>query len=247
MIRNQSIIAVIPARAGSKGIPNKNLSKVGERSLVEWAIWSSLNSAKIKFTIVTSDSLEILNHGRRFVETHLAEKANDIYFHNRRLELATDKSMIIATLKEIVSLFGLTTENCNGVLLMQPTSPFRKQGEVDEFLKFAYRNEKYCPTVSVKEVEDSHPARMYRMNANQELAHISVFREEEFLPRQELTKLYLRDGAYYLMSVDMIQRGSPVKAESLGYIRKYPYNINIDSQSDLDLAKSEFSRISDEL
>jgi len=241
------VIALIPARGGSKGIKNKNLQRVGDLTLVEWAIRAAVNSELVSKVIVTSDSDKIISNASLFVEKSLLENKKIVYFHKRPSELSTDNSKIIETLREIVRSFSLSESNCDAILMLQPTSPFRKAREVDQFLDFSQENGSYFPSVSIKEVTDSHPARMYFLNKNNKLTHSSFLKMEEFFPRQELTKLYLRDGAYYLMTLDMIRNGIPVVHESKAFLRTYPFNLNIDDQSDLELARIEYHMVKSEL
>jgi CMP-N,N'-diacetyllegionaminic acid synthase len=245
MIRE--IVAVVPARGGSKGIKDKNLTQVGSLSLLERAINAGLNSQLVKTILITSDSEKVLKHARDFVSQNLQSRDKEFIFHKRSSSLASDSSLISETLKAIFNQYSLLFSNDTGILLLQPTSPFRRKMEVDEFLKFTYSSGSFRPGVSVKEVSDSHPARMYVLNSNNTLRHSGYYQEEEFYPRQSLSKLFLRDGAFYLLNKKMIEMATPVTEDSMGFRRIYPYTINIDSQSDLELARLEFENISHEL
>jgi CMP-N-acetylneuraminic acid synthetase len=247
MNSQSTVIAVIPARGGSKGIKNKNLQKVGGLTLVEWSIRAAVNSELVSSVILTSDSEEILSSATMFVKKLPLGDITKVHFHKRPDILASDNSEIIETLREIVRSFSLSRSNCDAILMLQPTSPFRRAREVDHFLEFSLDNGNYMPSVSVKEVTDSHPARMYFIDENRRLAHSLFFKNEEFSPRQSLTKLYLRDGAYYLMTLEMIENGTPVVDKSKAFLRTYPFNLNIDENSDLELSRIEFQKVKNEL
>jgi CMP-N,N'-diacetyllegionaminic acid synthase len=243
MSKGLRIIAVIPARGGSKGIPNKNLQKIGELTLVEWTIRAALKSEIVSRVIVTSDSTKILSVASEFVRNSFPSSAQKVEFHNRSKALASDTSKIMDTLKEVVNLYSISENNCDAILMLQPTSPLRKRGEIDHFLEFATNSGRVVPAVSVRAVCDGHPARMYFRDNEDILVHCNFLREEEFLPRQELTQLYLRDGCYYLMSLNMISKGTPVMEKSKAFIRDYPFNLNIDESSDLELSRIEYCKV----
>jgi CMP-N,N'-diacetyllegionaminic acid synthase len=247
MTKQPQIVGVIPARGGSKGIPNKNLQRIGDLTLTEWAIRAALQSDLIPTLIITSDSTDILKVATNYVKNFFPHQFEKVHFHNRSEALATDDSKIADTLKAIVDFYSISESNCQGVLMLQPTSPFRRKGEIDLFLKFAKESDNFLPTVSVKEVTDSHPARMYFKNNQERLVHSNVFKNEEFFSRQELTRLYLRDGSYYLMSLEMIGEGKPVSENSKAFVRGYPFNLNIDEYSDLELSRIEYQKVCDDL
>jgi len=238
-----SVIAFIPARGGSKGIKDKNLQKVGPYTLVEWAVRAALASKIIRRIIVSSDSDAILDEAKRSEVDSGQGETSRVILHRRSKNLSQDNSKVMETVKEVYDFYNKCYGEISTMLMLQPTSPLRKPGEVDHFLQFSFRNRKYQPAVSIRRVEDSHPARMYVMQENNSLYHCNFLRNEEFFPRQKLSKLYLRDGGFYLFTKDMIENSIPVVEPSLGFVREFPFNVNIDSPSDLELANIEFKKM----
>ena len=110
-------IAIIPARANSKAIPNKNLKKIGSHSLLGWSILAAIESRCFDKIIVTTDGNLIMDEAR-------------IYGVNivvRPPELALDNARSIDAIKHTINYLGINEGTC---VLLQPTSPFRNSGHI---------------------------------------------------------------------------------------------------------------------
>ena len=111
MINNKRILGLIPARAGSKGIPNKNMVLFNGKPLIHWTITAAQNSNYIDEISVSTDDPIIQNYAR--------EKGcnADVL---RPTHLATDSASSIDVIKEVLERH----DNFDYLLLLQPTSPF---------------------------------------------------------------------------------------------------------------------------
>ena len=249
------IVAMVPARGGSKGIIDKNLQMIGDHSLVQRTIRSCMNSRKVDAIVVSSDSIRILesvneeldfrcaSSWKDFLVTNnvlkVSHQAIPVYFHLRDTIDSGDKSLIGKTIKNLNNTFSRILRDDVAILMLQPTTPFRKIQEIDDFLSVCITEGIVHSAVSIRKVEDTHPARMYTLDGYQ-LKHLGMFEDFQFAPRQALPDVYLRDGAFYLITHDQCNREMPVSKDSRFYIRSYPYTINIDTLSDLILAREEF-------
>ena len=116
------ILAFIPARGGSKGIPNKNIKLFNGKPLIEWTIDSALKSKLISKVIVSSDSQKILSISKKLgAETVLRPK-------NISGDFATTESAIKHYIKN-------TKESFDTIVLLSPTSPIRKINDIDNAIK----------------------------------------------------------------------------------------------------------------
>ena len=248
------IYALIPARAGSKGIPNKNLQKIGGHSLIQRSMSHALESQLIDGIVISSDSLEIVSSALEMIDglsgrlsidnlkqgslSLLEDCPSNIFIHYRTAILSGDISLIGETVKEVHYMLKdiLAEDVC--ILLLQPTTPFRSRGEVDSFIISCTSDGLIQDCVSVMKVEDHHPARMYTAMGDR-LKNLGIYEEQEFAPRQFLSDVYLRDGGFYMISPTQCRVGQPVGKSSKYFVRTYPFNINIDSTSDLVLAREE--------
>jgi N-acylneuraminate cytidylyltransferase len=119
MIEGQSVLAVIPARGGSKGVPRKNLRDVAGRPLIAWTIAAARGSSHIDRLVLSSDDEEIMETARRH--------GCDVPFR-RPAELATDEADSMAVVMHAVETLA---ERYDYVVLLQPTSPLRASADID--------------------------------------------------------------------------------------------------------------------
>ena len=118
MIANKSIIAIIPARGGSKGVPGKNIKDLCGKPLIVWTIEAALRSSYIDTVLVTSDDDDILK----------ISEAAGAKIIKRPSNLATDESPSMDAVLHALD----TTAKHNVVILLQPTSPLRNEQHIDE-------------------------------------------------------------------------------------------------------------------
>lgn len=123
----KKILALIPARGGSKGIPNKNIKLFNGRPLIEWSIKLALQSKLISKIVVSSDSLKILNISKKL--------GADIILRPKNIsgDNATTESAILHCIKYFNNEFET-------IVLLSPTSPLRKKKDIDNAIKFFNRN-----------------------------------------------------------------------------------------------------------
>ena len=248
------VIGIIPARGGSKGVVDKNLQFVGDWTLVQRTIKYGLVSNHLDALIISSDSNEILKSASEvclpeqvfgYTEDFEIDKVTHgeqnrlmpVLLQKRPSFLSQDNSRIVDLLNHLLRQVEKNTSQSDAFyfLLLQPTSPFRQTDEIDRFLEASGVLEVPGSAISVKEVQDEHPARMYTLSEGT-LTHLGLYPDFEFFPRQELPKLFLRDGGYYFLHPETIRSGRMVSDTSQYFIRKFPYSLNIDKPEDLIFA-----------
>ncbi|MEK9969421.1 MAG: acylneuraminate cytidylyltransferase family protein [Ferrovibrio sp.] len=118
-------IAIIPARAGSKRVPNKNLRRCAGRPLIAWTCDAAVNASLIDRTILSTDSESIASAGRRYgIEVPFL----------RPPELSGDQVPMIDVMLHLLNWLEQTGSTVNVVVLLQPTSPLRTAGHIDAAL-----------------------------------------------------------------------------------------------------------------
>ena len=123
MIGNKKILAMIPARSGSKGIIGKNIKKIGGKPLIAWPIEAAKSSKYIDKIIVSTDSDEIAS---------VALKYGAEIPYLRPTDLAQDKSTTYSVIKNILSYYKKLNEIYDYFVLLEPTSPLTTPKDVDE-------------------------------------------------------------------------------------------------------------------
>ncbi|MDR1884374.1 MAG: acylneuraminate cytidylyltransferase family protein [Prevotella sp.] len=132
-MENHNILAIIPARGGSKGLPNKNIKPLLGKPLIAYAI-EALNSSKYPMDIVIStDSKVISEVGNKFGVTSVM----------RPPELATDTSLVIDTVKYTINYLKKTGKTYNVLLLIEPTNPLRNNEDIDDALDFFFNTSSF--------------------------------------------------------------------------------------------------------
>jgi CMP-N-acetylneuraminic acid synthetase len=224
LLQNMKILAVISARGGSKGVPNKNIRPLNGKPLIYWTIKEALLSKFITRTIVSSDSPEIIKIANSFgCETPF----------KRRKDLALDTTASIDVVLDAV-------EKCPGydwVILLQPTSPFRKACHIDGAIeRTLLHNAKSC--VSVVMVEEN-PHWMYKINVNFKLE--KIIDENIYQRRQDLPKIFRLNGAIYFSKISrLINERTFVDKDTISYEMSQKESIDIDTEYDLKLSQDIF-------
>ena len=242
-------VIVIPARGGSKGIPDKNLQIVGGYPLVVRTLMQAFEFKSNFSIIVSTDSQAILDEITNFLgleHVNLQTVNYDSIFnlgrvtvHYRSQEFSDSKALIGNMLKNLrlICLENLRSYEC--WILLQPTSPFRSKEEIHRIASSIKENfGPHDSWVSVKKVEDSHPARMYEfLPSSNKLSSLPGYKHLKAVRRQDLDPVYLRDGAFYCISDSLVSEGKQFSDDPTPIIRNEPWTINIDNEFDLAVAR----------
>ena len=221
------ILAIIPARGGSKGVPRKNIKNLGGKPLLAYTVESAQSSNFIDRLIVSTDDEEIMNVAKS-LEVEVPFK--------RPKELAQDQSGSIGVVKHAVNYFEKRGEYFDAVLLLQVTSPFREQGFIDQAIE-KFINSGADALVSVLPVpHEYNPHWIFEAGENDYLK-IATGDEEIIKRRQDLPKAFYRDGSIYITKTEVIKEGS-FFGNKLTYIESNPTQyVNIDTVKDWEKAE----------
>lgn len=221
MYKDKKILAVIPARGGSKGIPSKNIFNVGGQPLIKYTIDCAKNSKYLDRAVISTDSMEI----KRVAE----ECGGDVPFM-RPTELALDTSKTIDCIVHAVNSLKELGEEYDYVMIIQNTVPLRKGWHVDESIeKIVDSNERSL--VSVTEVEQ-HPILMRTLNEDGTLKNLLPM--SSTMRRQDFPKFYKVDGAIAIQKIDEeFNLDTSINDGKLAYIMESKYSIDIDNYIDI--------------
>jgi len=220
------VLAVIPARGGSKGIRRKNLSLVGGKPLIQHTIESALDCSKIDKLVVSTEDVEIRNVCAS-LGAELVERPD---------ELSQDETLTYPVVEHALSEVEAKTKSTyEAVLLLQPTTPFRSRSDIEAAIKTLEESDADS-VVSVVDVGANHPARM-KIIEDGLLKNFSGTTFEDMRPRQELNQVFIRNGAIYLTTrKSFFESKSLVGARCLPLVMPAERSINIDGEMDLVFA-----------
>lgn len=218
------ILALIPARGGSKGIPGKNIIDVGGLPLIAHSIRAAKKSKLVDKVIVSTDSAEIAKVAKKY-----GAQAPFL----RPKKISGDKSPTIDAVLHALDWLEAHGEKFHAIALLEPTSPLRKNDDIDNAIKLLLKNfNKADAVVSVGEVHLEHPSVMKVINKNylkpflpgNKKIHQSRLRRGSSMPlasgRQQLSTVYFPYGVIYLCKANVLR-----KEKSFYPKRIIPYKI----------------------
>lgn len=222
------ILAVIPARGGSKGIPGKNIKKLGDRPLIAYSIEAVKQSRLISKAILSSDSEDIIT---------IAQKHGLKAPFKRPDALAQDNSKSIEVIIHALKYFKDNGQRFDAVCIIQPTTPFRDQGLFDRAIR-KFIEADYDSLVSVRKVPQEYNPH-WCFEEEEGLLKISTGEEEIISRRQDLPIAYHRDGAFYITKTDVILDQNSLYGKRIGYVENSNADyVNLDTMEDWYLAEN---------
>jgi N-acylneuraminate cytidylyltransferase len=223
MVNDKKVLAVIPARGGSKGVPRKNIRPLAGKSLLAWSVEAARESRYIDRLIISSDDEEIIK---------VAREAGCEAPFVRPAELARDDTPGIEPVIHALQMLP----GYDYVVLLQPTSPFRTADDIDRCVELCARNG--APSCVSVTPPDKSPFWMYTLDAETRMAPL-LPPPAGFSRRQDLPTVYALNGAVYVAETDwLFENRTFITADTLGCIMSKAHSIDIDTE--LDLAFCEF-------
>lgn len=225
MINHLKVLAIIPARGGSKGLKDKNISLINGVPLIAYSIRAALESKYVDLCLVSSDSQRILDLAK--------EHGSEILL--RPDELATDTASSESVITHAISNYP----NYDLILLLQPTSPLRTAQDIDLSIE-AMVNTGATALISVYEPKHT-PFKCFKLTEIGFLTGL-VDNKTPFMRRQDLPMALMPNGAIYLIYRDeFLINESLFTDKTLPYIMTETSSIDIDTNHDLAIASNIFS------
>lgn len=230
MTGRRGVLGLIPARGGSKGVPNKNIRLLHGKPLIAYTVESALRSRRLDEVVLSTDSQEIA----RVAESYGAGVVM------RPGDIARDDSPVSAAALHALDVLRERGRHFDCVALLQPTCPLRTEADIDGAVGMLLESDADA-VVTVYRVEDQHPARMYSLDGNRLVPY--DHRLEAVQHRQQLPVLYHRNGAVYAIVAEALRRsGTFAPSNKLAYVMPRIRSVNIDEEADLMLAEFLLSR-----
>lgn len=219
------MLAIIPARGGSKGLPGKNIRDLHGKPLIAYTIEAALKSKRITKILISTDDEEIAEVCRKYV---------DIPFM-RPIELAQDDSLIVDTyLYSVDKVNKLYGEKHDVLVALLPTCPLRSSEDIDNAIKIFEQKE--ADSV-ISFYEAPHPMQWYRTIDEGGVLRAVVPEGDRLANRQEEEKTYLPNGAIYVFKVELLKQKKYYSDKTFPYLMPAERSIDIDSLHDFKMAE----------
>jgi CMP-N,N'-diacetyllegionaminic acid synthase len=224
MIGSNTVLALVPARGGSKGVPRKNIRIIGGKPMIAWTIEAARGSRYIDRLILSSDDPAIID-----VAVECGCEAPFV----RPAELAGDQADSMAVVRHAIAALP---EQFEYLVLLQPTSPMRRTEDIDGAIERCVRGG--APAcVSVSEADKS-PFWMVRLDA-QGIMHPLFPAHQIPYRRQDAPLVFALNGAVYVARTEHLKLGGTFLVPgAVGY--PMPKERSLDIDTELDLAIVDF-------
>ncbi|WP_339882830.1 acylneuraminate cytidylyltransferase family protein [Polaribacter vadi] len=220
------VLYLIPARGGSKGLPNKNIKKLGDKALINHAIDFARNFTLDENICLSSDSDEIIE----------CALSNGLKVNFKRPEyLSNDTASTYEVILHAINFYESKGVYFDLLVLLQPTSPFRRKKDLENML--SDWNDDLDMMVSVKESHDSPYFNLFEEDSNFNLVKS---KKSNFTRRQDCPKVYSFNGSLYLYNVHSLKTKNSNNFKRIQkYVIENPfYSIDIDDSFDWLIAET---------
>ncbi len=223
-----SMLAIIPARGGSKGIPGKNIKELCGKPLIAYTIEAALKAQEIHRVVVTTDSKEIAKVAMQY--------GAEIPFM-RPSYLASDESSAVDVYLHAVEYLEKKDKIRNDkFVVLLPTAPLRDAYEIDH----AVLTMKECAcTTLISVVEADVPVSWYyHMNENMIIKNAGFDSEHAINNRQMNSRYYIPNGAIYILDYQLLKRKRTYYTDdTIGYVMTKKKSVDIDTEDDFEYVK----------
>ncbi len=211
------ILAIVPARCGSKGFVNKNIKKIENKTLLELAVKVGIDCPIVNDVYVSTDC-------KRYED--IALNAGCKSFGLRDESLSSDSSK---TVDVVIDVIQKCSTSYDYVVLLQPTSPVRTPQDIENMITLLEENNADA-SVTISSFDEPHPYKLKSISSNGMVAAFINGKTSE-IPRQLLPKVFALTGAIYIVRTNtVLENKTLLPKKTIPYIMKD--NINIDSEKD---------------
>ena len=236
MINGKRVVAIIPARSGSKGLPGKNVKMLHGRPLLGWPILAAKNSKYVDKVIVSTDSEKYAGIAR--------EQGAEIPFL-RPAALSRDEAKSGDVIIHALDFLGERGEHYTYIVLLEPTSPLTETVDIDTALERLEDDKMGAGAiVGISKVEATHPVFDVRLDVKSGKIRPYLNDLGKSIRRQDIEPLYFFDGTLYISNVETFyQRKTFYHDSTLGYITPRWKALEIDSLFDFICAEAVMEHI----
>jgi CMP-N,N'-diacetyllegionaminic acid synthase len=236
MYKDKKILAIIPARGGSKGLPGKNKKLLQGKPLVAWPIDAAKSCKYIDKVLCTTDSDEI---------QQIAINFGAVAPFLRPEYLASDTAHSVDVIIHAIEFLEKTGEYYDYIVLLEPTSPLTTGGDVEKALEILDGNlEKASSIVGICKVESTHPEYDVQMSSDGFISPYAASSFKSMRRRQDLEPLYFLEGSLYISTIDALKKNRTFyHDQTMGFPMPRWKSVEIDEIFDFIIAETILNNI----
>ena len=225
------VIALVTARSGSKGVPDKNIKNIGGHSLLDWSIKSSLKSQSISNVYLSTDSE---------IYASIGKECGALVPFLRPKELASDTATDLDVIKHFLSVID---EKPDALVHIRPTTPLRDPSILDRAIQmFFSKKDELTSLRSVHEMSES-AYKSFEVNEKGFLTTIGSIEsgDKANLPRQAFPKTYVANGYIDVLDPNYISKESKLHGDKILAFQT-PVVTEVDSSEDLEYLEWQITK-----
>lgn len=226
MIQGKKVLALIPARGGSKGIKDKNIYKINDIPLIGYTINAAKDCDYIDDIVVSTDSERIGSVAREY--------GADVPFY-RPAQLASDTATTLDAILHAVKTLSDMGRNYDILLLLQATSPLRDSSDIKGALE-TYMANGERPLASVNPVDD-HPILIRTIEEEPVLKMNRLLDTGSTVRRQDMPKYYFVNGSMYINPISSLDENTSFNDNEVPYVMSTEHSVDIDEYKDIEMVK----------
>ncbi|WP_300448386.1 acylneuraminate cytidylyltransferase family protein [Helicobacter mastomyrinus] len=229
MYQGHSFLAIIPARSGSKGLPDKNIKPLCGKPLLAWSIQAALDSKYIDEIVVSTDS-------NIYADIAKSYGANVPFL--RPDYLSSDTTTTFEVLEHCIDYYKKElNKEFDYVVLLEPTSPLRERGDVDKAIEILHNHKKAQSIVGICATEGSNPAFLVYLHND----FIHPYENTDFSPlrRQDIKPVYFFEGSLYIsLTTALLEHKNFYHELTLGFEVPKWKSFEIDDEDDFAIIQT---------
>lgn len=222
------VLGLIPARGGSRGVPNKNIRSLCGRPLLQYTAEAALEADQLTRVILSTESDEVAEVGRR---------CNLEVLFRRPAELARDESPMLPVVQHAMNFMETLGERFDAVCLLQPTNPLRRAEDIDACIDLLEESDADAVVTVLPVPAEHNPHWVYFADESGAL-RLSTGEPYPISRRQDLPSSYHREGSVYVTRRKVLMEGNSLYGKRLvGHVMDPNRCANIDTPTDWERAE----------
>jgi len=211
------LLGIIPARGGSKGIAEKNITLLAGKPLIEYSIEAAIHSNCFDGLVVSTEDQKISKIAGNFPNVDIID---------RPIELASDTATSDSVIAHVIEEYRSRNTIFTHLMLLQPTSPLRSVKDIESSWEL-YK--KIVPELLLSVSKPRMELHKAFLQKSDGFLSGLLFPEAPFMRRQDLPNVYIPNGAIYICSLESFDKNKCLPREFI-----YPYEMDIDRSLDID-------------